>query len=202
MSGRELRLEELAQLLRNHDLLLHADVAGTVVSGITDDSRRVAAGDLFCAWSGTSSDAHAYAAAAASAGAAALLVERPIASVAVPQLVVRNGRRAAALAASLYYGRPEQSLRFAGVTGTNGKTTSVWVLRHMLSQSAPTASLGTLGAILDDGSLLPGSDALTTPGPVELARTLRTTSCGTSTASGRSTTSAAAPRATASAAKS
>ena len=173
MSGRELRLEELAQLLRNHDLLLHADVAGTVVSGITDDSRRVAAGDLFCAWSGTSSDAHAYAAAAASAGAAALLVERPIASVAVPQLVVRNGRRAAALAASLYYGRPEQSLRFAGVTGTNGKTTSVWVLRHMLSQSAPTASLGTLGAILDDGSLLPGSDALTTPGPVELARTLR-----------------------------
>jgi UDP-N-acetylmuramoyl-L-alanyl-D-glutamate--2,6-diaminopimelate ligase len=173
MSGRELRVAELAELLRAHDLLLRADATDGVITGITDDSRRVAAGDLFCAWSGTSSDAHAYAAAAARAGAAALLVERPVDGVAVPQLVVRHGRRAAALAASHYYGRPEESMRFAGVTGTNGKTTSVWVLRHMLSQSAPTASLGTLGAILDDGSLLPGSDALTTPGPIDLARTLR-----------------------------
>src|SRR5690606_19165435 len=67
----------------------------------------------------------------------------------------------------------EHSLRLAAVTGTNGKTTSVWMLRHMLSQRVPTASLGTLGAILDDGSTLPGSESLTTPGPVELARTLR-----------------------------
>jgi UDP-N-acetylmuramoyl-L-alanyl-D-glutamate--2,6-diaminopimelate ligase len=173
MSGRELGLGELAELLRAHDLLLRAGATDGIVTGIADDSRRVAAGDLFCAWRGTNSDGHTFAAAAVGAGAAALLVERSIDGVAVPQLVVRNGRHAAALAASLYYGRPEQSLRFAGVTGTNGKTTSVWVLRHMLSQRAPTASLGTLGAILEDGSLLPGSEALTTPGPIDLARTLR-----------------------------
>ena len=156
MSERELPLPELAQLLRTHQLLRDdAPVTGSV-RGITDDSRQVAPGYLFCAWTGTSSDAHQYASLAVSKGAAALLVERSIADVAVPQLVVRNGRQAAALAASLYYGQPEQSLRLAGVTGTNGKTTSVWVLRHMLSQVAPSASLGTLGAILEDGSLLPG----------------------------------------------
>src|SRR5690606_3423702 len=63
--------------------------------------------------------------------------------------------------------------RTVGVTGTNGKTTTVWILRHLLSAYQPTASLGTLGLILADGQPLPGSEALTTPGPVELARTLR-----------------------------
>jgi UDP-N-acetylmuramoyl-L-alanyl-D-glutamate--2,6-diaminopimelate ligase len=64
-------------------------------------------------------------------------------------------------------------LQLVGVTGTNGKTTSVWILRHMLATSAATASLGTLGAVLEDGSLVEGSEALTTPGPIHLARTLR-----------------------------
>lgn len=173
MTARQLMLSSLAQRLRAADLLLAEPVADARLTGVADDSRRVLSGDLFCAWSGTASDAHSYVGAAERAGAVAALVERRVDDVAIPQIMVRSGRHAAALAASAFFGEPETGLQIAGVTGTNGKTTTVWVLRHMLAQRQPTASLGTLGAILDDGATLPGSESLTTPGPVELARTLR-----------------------------
>jgi UDP-N-acetylmuramoyl-L-alanyl-D-glutamate--2,6-diaminopimelate ligase len=170
---RTMMLSQLAARLRGEQLLLGVVGDDVRLDGIADDSRTVGNGDLFCAWSGTASDGHAYADAAAGLGAAACLVEREVGGVAIPQLVTRDGRRAAAVAASAFFGDPQDSMRLAGVTGTNGKTTSVWILRHMLSQKAPTASLGTLGTILEDGSTLPGSEALTTPGPVALARTFR-----------------------------
>jgi UDP-N-acetylmuramoyl-L-alanyl-D-glutamate--2,6-diaminopimelate ligase len=168
-----LLLSSLADRLEAEGLLLEQIGDDVAITGITDDSRAVAAGDVFCAWSGTNSDSHGFVDGATARGAAAVIVERPLSDARIPQLVARNGRRAAAVAASLVHGDPHRSLRIVGVTGTNGKTTSVWVLRHMLSQSTPTASLGTLGTILRDGSVLPGSEALTTPGPVQLARTLR-----------------------------
>jgi UDP-N-acetylmuramoyl-L-alanyl-D-glutamate--2,6-diaminopimelate ligase len=170
---RPVQLSEVAARLRADGLLLDEPVRDVALSGIADDSRAVEAGDLFCAWAGTASDGHAYVRPAAEAGAAAVMVERRILGAPVPQLVVRNGRRGAAVAASLFHGDPQDELRLVGVTGTNGKTTSVWILRHMLGSGGATASLGTLGTILDDGSELEGSEALTTPGPVDLARTLR-----------------------------
>ena len=173
MQSRRIPLTQLTRRLRAADLLMDEAMADVTVSGITDDSRAVSRGDLFCAWAGSSTDAHSYVKAAADAGATAALVERHVPDTGIPQITVRNGRRAAAIAASVFYGEPERSLRMVAVTGTNGKTTSVWVLRHMLSKREPTASLGTLGAILDDGTTLPGTESLTTPGPVELARTLR-----------------------------
>jgi UDP-N-acetylmuramoyl-L-alanyl-D-glutamate--2,6-diaminopimelate ligase len=167
------RVTELALRLSRAGLLLDERGADAEVTSISDDSRRVVPGALFCAWSGTSSDAHSFVPAAVAAGAAAVLVERAIGDIDVPQLIVRNGRRAAAVAASALHGDPQDLLRLVGVTGTNGKTTTVWMLRHMLSQQSATASMGTLGTLLEDGSTLPGSEALTTPGPVDLARTLR-----------------------------
>jgi UDP-N-acetylmuramoyl-L-alanyl-D-glutamate--2,6-diaminopimelate ligase len=166
-------LSALADRLAAEGLLLEHMGADVEVRGITDDSRSVEPGNLFCAWSGTAQDSHQHVAGAGERGAAAALVERHIADAPLPQLVARNGRRAAAVAASSIYGDPQQRLRIVGVTGTNGKTTTVWVLRHMLARRTPCASLGTLGAILGDGSILPGSEGLTTPGPVQLARTLR-----------------------------
>jgi UDP-N-acetylmuramoyl-L-alanyl-D-glutamate--2,6-diaminopimelate ligase len=170
---RRLLLSEIADRLEADRLLVQGSERDVELGGIADDSRLVRPGELFCAWSGTSSDAHDFAGLAEAAGAAALLVERRVRGVAVPQLVARNGRRGAAVAASAFYGDPQAELRLVGVTGTNGKTTTVWLLRHLLSVLAPTASLGTLGTMLADGSVLPGSEALTTPGPVELARVLR-----------------------------
>jgi UDP-N-acetylmuramoyl-L-alanyl-D-glutamate--2,6-diaminopimelate ligase len=170
---RAVPLAELADRLRAASLLLDDPGSAVAVTGITDDSNRVQPGDLFCAWSGTASDGHSFVRDAEEAGAAAALVERRVRGVSIPQLPVRNGRRAAAVASALLHGDPQEKLRLVGVTGTNGKTTCVWILRHMLARVADTGSIGTLGAVLADGSVLPGSESLTTPGPVDLMRLLR-----------------------------
>ena len=166
------RLADVARRLRAAGLLTAAPATDVQVSGVADDTRRVSPGDLFCAWRGTSYDSHAALGDVLQAGAAAALVERPV-EVALPQVVVTDGRRAAAVSAALVLGDPQEMLRLAGITGTNGKTTTVWILRHLFAGRWRTASLGTLGVILDDGTVLEGSENLTTPGPVELARTLR-----------------------------
>jgi UDP-N-acetylmuramoyl-L-alanyl-D-glutamate--2,6-diaminopimelate ligase len=166
-------LAEVVAKLDRHGLLLTASSTDVMLQGVADDSRRIEEGDLFCAWTGTEHDAHAHVADAVMRGAAAVLVERTVDAGGAPQVVVRDGRRAAAVAATLLFGEPQRALTIAGVTGTNGKTTTVWILRHLLARRMPTASLGTLGVILEDGTQLPGSESLTTPGPVELARTLR-----------------------------
>lgn len=172
VTPREVRLSEIAARLEAAGLVVSRPDADPVVRGISDDSRRVERGDLFCAWAGTRSDGHRYAGSAEEAGAVALLAERRLPELALPQLVVRDGRRAAALAAALVFGDPADRLTLVGVTGTNGKTTTAWLLRHLLGARYPAASLGTLGVVGADGALRTGEDALTTPGPVELARTL------------------------------
>ncbi len=101
------------------------------VSGITDDSRRVGAGVLFIAVRGSERDGHEFLAEAAARGAALAIVESNGRSE-LPAIVVRDGRRAAAIAAAAGYGTPAKLLRLAGVTGTNGKTTTVVFLRHLL----------------------------------------------------------------------
>lgn len=166
-------LAEVVERVRATGLLVEAPPAETVVEGVADDSRRVGPGDLFCAWAGTHTDGHAYVEAAARSGAVAALVERHVEGASLPQVLVREGRAAAAHAAALVYGDPDRELTMVGVTGTNGKTTTVWLLRHMLALRYRPASIGTLGIVLEDGTPLPGSEALTTPGPVDLARSLR-----------------------------
>lgn len=163
---------EVRARLDRAKLLVHASDADVSITGITDDSRKVAAGTMFCAWRGTARDSHDFVAGAADKGAVAAIVERLVADAAIPQLVVKDGRRAAAIAASLVYGSPETRLTIAGVTGTNGKTTTAWIMRHLLSARYSVALIGTLGIFMPDGTLL--SESLTTPGPVELARVLST----------------------------
>jgi UDP-N-acetylmuramoyl-L-alanyl-D-glutamate--2,6-diaminopimelate ligase len=142
------------------------------VREISADSRWIEAGTLFCAIRGTTLDGHAYLPQVAMAGAAAALVETYDAGVDLPQIRVSNGRRAAAIAAGEFFGEPWKRLVMIGVTGTNGKTTSVALLRHLLSLRAPAASMGTLGVVSADGRVVPGTEGLTTPGPVETARWL------------------------------
>ena len=173
MSARTVTLRALIERLDDTGLLAGSrpDV-DLGVTGIADDSRRVEQGMVFCAWQGTARDSHDFIPRAIAAGAVAVIGERAI-DVAVPQIVVRDGRRAAAVAASLVYGDPQNDLVLVGVTGTNGKTTTAWLMRHVLSAHWPSASLGTLGAVLERGQIVSGSETLTTPGPVELAATLR-----------------------------
>jgi UDP-N-acetylmuramoyl-L-alanyl-D-glutamate--2,6-diaminopimelate ligase len=144
------------------------------IAGLTDDSRAVVVGGAFVAVRGTQHDGHGYLDAVASAGAALVIVE-DASSTNLPALVVHDGRRAAAVAAATLYSDPATRLKLVAVTGTNGKTTTVGMLRHLLAaDGAHAASIGTLGVLVgSEGAPLPGGGGLTTPGPIELQRVLR-----------------------------
>lgn len=108
------------------------------------DSRAVQPGDLFCAIPGFAVDGHDFAAAAVQRGAAGLLVERRL-DLPVPQLVVPDARVATARAAAVLAGDPTSRLQVIGVTGTNGKTTTAYLLRHLLQASG--RSCGLIGTV-------------------------------------------------------
>ena len=169
------RVADIEAALNRHGLL--AGVNGALpaeAAGISDDSRKVSRGDLFVAVRGWNSDGHDFLNAAAERGASVAIVEDP-ARTSLPALVVREGRRAAAIAAATAYGDPARNLTLLGVTGTNGKTTTTSIMRHLLDDGAgSSASIGTLGVLVgSEGDVLPGGGGLTTPGPVELQRVLR-----------------------------
>jgi UDP-N-acetylmuramoyl-L-alanyl-D-glutamate--2,6-diaminopimelate ligase len=168
-------LARVARALEGAGLLL--ETVGELperAGDITDDSRVVTPGALFVAVRGSERDGHDFLGDAAARGAGAAVVEDRDRS-ALPRFVVSDGRRAAAVAAAAAFGNPAQELRAVGVTGTNGKTTTVGILRHLLDDpGAPAASIGTLGVLLGGaGTAMPGGGGLTTPGPVELQRVFR-----------------------------
>jgi UDP-N-acetylmuramoyl-L-alanyl-D-glutamate--2,6-diaminopimelate ligase len=176
--SRSVPLAGIAERLEREGLLrgvVHAPERADSVSvaDLSADSRQVQAGWMFCAVSGTAGDGHRFLADVAAKGAVAATVERADESVSIPQLVVSDGRLASAYAAAELFGDPWNELTLVGITGTNGKTTSAAILRHVLGRRGPAASIGTLGAVGADGRVIPGTEGLTTPGPVDLARWLR-----------------------------
>src|SRR6266487_4276824 len=169
-------LQEVIDALARAGVLIDAPkpAAGALpeITGLTADARRLTPGMLFCAVRGAVLDGHAFVGDAAARGAAAALVESRQ-SVAIPQILVRNGRRAAAIAAEAWYRRPAARLQLIGVTGTNGKTTSVILARHVLSTLWPMGAIGTLGAFDPTGAPVESEAGnLTTPGPIDLQATL------------------------------
>ena len=162
----------VGDVLRSAELLIDTQGADDVLlRGVSQHSTETRPGDLFVAWKGAAADGHDFVYEAARHGAVAALVERPL-EVDVPQLVVTNGRRAAALASHFLLGSPSNELLTVGVTGTNGKTTTAVLIRHLLEPSIPTAVIGTLGLITGQG-VREGTTGLTTPGPVQVAVWLR-----------------------------
>jgi UDP-N-acetylmuramoyl-L-alanyl-D-glutamate--2,6-diaminopimelate ligase len=168
-------LSEIASALTERGLLVRVEgELPSVATGIADDSRRVQPGNLFVAVRGWDSDGHDFLDAARESGAIAAIVEDP-SRTPLPSLVVREGRRSAAIAAATSYANPAHNLTMLGVTGTNGKTTTTSIMRHLFDDGAgSSASIGTLGVLIGSaGVVLPGGSGLTTPGPVELQRILR-----------------------------
>jgi UDP-N-acetylmuramoyl-L-alanyl-D-glutamate--2,6-diaminopimelate ligase len=169
------RLGQILEALESADLL--EEVRGTLpefVDGISDDSRQVAPGSLFIAIRGSVRDGHDYLDRAAELGAGVAMLE-DVSRTKLPAIVVREGRKAAAIAAGAAYGNPSHGLRMIGITGTNGKSTTAGILRHLLDRpGSRAASIGTLGVLLGtEAEVVPGGAELTTPGPVELQRVLR-----------------------------
>jgi UDP-N-acetylmuramoyl-L-alanyl-D-glutamate--2,6-diaminopimelate ligase len=149
------------------DVVHRADVD---IRELAYDSRAVEPGALFFCVSGEQADGHAFATEAVDRGAAALVVERPL-ELRAPQLVVSDARQAMADVAATFYGHPSHELAVAGVTGTNGKTTTSFLLFAMLA--AAGLRPGLLGTIESrvGGERRPA--LRTTPEAIDLQRTLR-----------------------------
>ncbi len=144
-------LTGLADLLRERGMLreVRGSLDGLVVSGVKFDSREVSPGDLFVAVTGAERDGHAYCAAAMERGAAALIVERPLPEIAAPQLVVTSSRSAMAIAAAWLNRFPSRDLGLIGITGTDGKTTTSYLVRGMLLECGyPAGLLTTIEAVV------------------------------------------------------
>jgi UDP-N-acetylmuramoyl-L-alanyl-D-glutamate--2,6-diaminopimelate ligase len=140
------------------------------IADLSHDTRNVGRGALFFCVRGARADGHDLAWEAIERGAAALVVEREL-EVAVPQLLVADSRAAMAVAADVFFGEPTKELDVAGVTGTNGKTTTALLLRAMLEASGRQAGLvGTVEWVVG-GEHRPAP--FTTPESIELQRLFR-----------------------------
>jgi UDP-N-acetylmuramoyl-L-alanyl-D-glutamate--2,6-diaminopimelate ligase len=114
------------------------------VTGVAHDSRKVRPGDLFVALTGATHDGASFVAQAKANGAVAVLAERAV-SVELPVFKVPSARRALAEVAANVYRRPANELMLLGVTGTNGKTTTAYLLESICS--AGGAAVGRIGTI-------------------------------------------------------
>ncbi|WP_139904236.1 UDP-N-acetylmuramoyl-L-alanyl-D-glutamate--2,6-diaminopimelate ligase [Clostridium thermarum] len=118
------------------------------INSIQYNSKKVTKGDLFFCIKGFATDGHNYAAAAQENGAAAVICEEDIKVYDnVTVIKVKDSRKAMALASANYYGRPADKLKLIGVTGTNGKTTSTFMLKTILEEAGH--KVGLIGTILN-----------------------------------------------------
>jgi UDP-N-acetylmuramoyl-L-alanyl-D-glutamate--2,6-diaminopimelate ligase len=158
----------LTELLGNR-----AAVGGSVVSGITMDSRLVRPGDLYVALSGAHHHGAEFARQAAEAGAIAILTdpagERIAQGLSLPVVVVDHPRQAMAEVAATIYGRPADALTMCAVTGTNGKTTTTFLLEAALrADNVNTGLVGTVGFRLNGEPLDCVPTTVTTPESTDL----------------------------------
>ncbi len=154
--------------------LIEALGAGITAAGNTDidisalayDSRKVEPGSLFVAIPGTQVDGHKYIPQALSAGAAAIVAERQVETGDKPLIIVPDSRRALAAMAAAFYHYPDRRMRLIGVTGTNGKTTTTYLLKWLLESAGHKVGLvGTISNLAGD-KVLPATH--TTPESLEL----------------------------------
>jgi UDP-N-acetylmuramoyl-L-alanyl-D-glutamate--2,6-diaminopimelate ligase len=142
-----MRLDELLEGIETLDL---ANVYSEMtVDAVTADSREVRPGSAFVAIRGEKSDGHDYIPAALAAGATVVVQGQPLDPAAVGSFVrVRHPRQVYAQMCARLAGHPSRRLRVIGVTGTNGKTSTTLILRHLLNQAGyRAAALGTLGLL-------------------------------------------------------
>src|ERR671937_2136225 len=162
-----MNLERVITALAPTDVVQRAPVE---IFDLAYDTRAVEPGALFFCVSGERHDGHGFAREAVQKGAVALVVERTL-ELDVPQIVVQDSRRAMAQAAVVFFGDPTRELEVAGVTGTNGKTTTAFLLHSILEAAGRRPGLlGTIETRIG-GERRPA--LRTTPEAIDLQRAFR-----------------------------
>ncbi len=159
---------KLKELLRGLGVLeLHADEA-LDITGVQYDSRQVSPGDLFVAISGFQTDGHKYIPKAMENGAACVVCEKKP-ETDIPYVLVPDARAALAALGANWFGHPADDLCVIGITGTNGKTTSTYLLKHVLEKTlgAKVGLIGTIQNMIGDEIL---HTERTTPESFELQK--------------------------------
>ena len=162
-------LDDLRRVLAAGETGVGGDIE---IGDLAYDAGRVRPGAVFFCVPGSRADGHDFAARAVAAGAVALVVERPLElEVPVPQLLVDDARASMAVAADAFFGEPTRSLEVVGVTGTNGKSTTAFLLRSVLEAAGRRAGLvGTVEWVVG-GVMRPAPH--TTPEAIDLQRLFR-----------------------------
>ncbi|RYZ58928.1 MAG: UDP-N-acetylmuramoyl-L-alanyl-D-glutamate--2,6-diaminopimelate ligase [Proteobacteria bacterium] len=173
MAAESITFSDVVQCLEAAGLLLNQKgiLPKTEMTAYTTDTRKLENGDLFIAYKGVQFDAHSRVPALAlQYPKSVFLIEDPLCFDIMPAdhplLLVKDSREAWSYIAALRYGNPQEKLKLVGVTGTNGKTSTVWFLRQiLLARGIPCMTLGTIGVYCGD-EMLPASH--TTPDPDDL----------------------------------
>ncbi len=161
---------KLAELVQGVDGATVRGDPATEVSGLAYHTRDVADGTLFFCVPGLSADGHAFAGRAVEHGAAALVCERSTGAAAA-EVLVPSARRAMALIAARWYGEPSRELTVAGVTGTNGKTTTAHLVAGILAAAGKRTAL--LGTVVNRIGGVDNAVTLTTAESLDLQRMFR-----------------------------
>ncbi len=153
-----------------HDAGLSPILADPGISGLSYDSRTTAPGDLFFALPGLHTDGAVFARQAFGKGAVAVVAEKTLENPEGPLILVPDARAAMARLAAAFHGHPSRTLKCIGVTGTNGKTTSAFLMKHLLDAAGLRSGLiGTVKYVVGDEEI----DApRTTPESVDLQQLL------------------------------
>ena len=160
----------LSELIKDQDVRLVNFTTDFDVKRIEYDSRRVKPGEVFSCVVGTFMDGHNFAESAVKNGASALITEREL-PLPVPQIIAKNSRRAMAELAMKLYDYPAKQLRVIGVTGTNGKTTTTYMIKTVAEKCGLKVGLiGTIRNIIGDRVI---STQRTTPESTELQEIMR-----------------------------
>ena len=142
----------------------------TEIGAVVSSSREKADRGIFFCIVGERFDGHDFAGEAIGNGCVALVVERYLDDLPVPQILVNNGRAAMARICAAFYGWPSRKMKMCGITGTKGKTTTSYMFKSICEAAGYRCGLiGTTGTMIGDRKI---ASHLTTPDPVELQKTL------------------------------
>lgn len=158
--------------MKLHDLVeTDNDIDSNIeITSLAFDTKDVKEGTLFFCLVGSENDGHAFAAEAQERGAVAFVTERKLALDCV-QIEVEDTRHALAIAAQRFFGNPAKELKLIGITGTNGKTTTTYILKSILDAAGKSSGvIGTNAVIIGETA---SESKLTTPDPIELNRIFR-----------------------------